>query len=494
MSTSCNSLLSRCLLTLLAISFLSAIVQAEPAGQPNIVMLFADDMGIGDVGCYNAASKTATPNLDRLAESGMRFTQAYAAAAVCVPSRYSLLTGRYPFRGSPLRWSTHPTIPEGTPTLGSVLQDQGYQTACIGKWHAGFDGGVGLGEKPLTGGPPDRGFDFFFGQHGSLDQPPYFYIQDRQATQPATGTTPDHQETGHSVIYQGKFWRAGKIAPDFRHEEALERYATEAIRYLQSQGKKQADPARRPFFLYLALTAPHGPWLPSKEFRGRSQAGPLGDFVMQVDDVVGRVLATLDKAGLRENTLVLFSSDNGPLWFPPDVEKYGHDSSGGFRGRKGDIWDGGIRMPLIARWPGHIRAGSVNPHLCGLVDVMATFAEAAGGKLPAEAGVDSHSLATTLWGDGSDPPPRQELLLQSLGAGDLAIREGDWKYIPWIGSGGFLTKPRRVQPQPGEPTAQLYNLASDPGEQTNLFAQHPEIADRLAKRLAAIRASQRTRP
>jgi len=442
--------------------------------RPNIVFILADDMGYGDVGCYNSKSKIATPHLDGLARDGVRFTNAYSAAAHCVPSRYSLLTGRYPFRGYPLRWTTHPTIPEGTVTLASLLHDAGYKTGCIGKWHCGFDGGVETQDRPLTGGPLDRGFDSFFGQHGSLDQPPYFYIRDRRAIEPASETIAESHEEGWSVVYQGRYWRAGKIAADFKHEEVLDRYADEAVAFLQKQTANE-----QPFFLYFPLTAPHGPWLPGKDFRGRSECGPLGDFVMHVDDVVGRVLQTLAATGHADDTLVIFSSDNGPLWFDGDVEKYGHDSSGGLRGRKGDIWEGGIRMPLIARWPKHIPANSKSDEIVGLVDMQATLAAVIGVRLPEGAGFDSVNILPAMLGEKRDQQLRTSIILQSLGPKDLAVRKGPWKYIPWLGSGGFLTEPRRIEPTEGGPQGQLYHLLDDPGETKNLYQDHPETVEEL---------------
>lgn len=464
-----------------------AEVERQP---PNIVLILADDLGYGDVGCYNPRSKIPTPHLDRLAAQGIRFTDAYAAAAVCVPSRYSLLTGRYPFRGAPLRWTTHPTIDERTPTIASLLQEAGYSTACVGKWHCGFEGGVERQDRPLSGGPLDRGFDFFFGQHGSLDQPPYFYIRNRSAVQPATHEIAESQEEGLSSVYQGHFWRAGKIAPNFRHEEVLERYTDEAIEFLK---RHQQTAPRKPFFLYFALTAPHGPWLPGPDFRGRTEAGPLGDFVLQVDSVVGRVLAVLDQQGAHNNTLVVFSSDNGPLWFPPDVERYRHDSSGGLRGRKGDIWEGGIRMPLIARWPGKIRAGSTSHHVAGLVDLPATLASVAQVSLPENAAADSYNLLPAFKAAVGEQPIRPAIVLQSLGPQDLAIRQGPWKLIPWLGSGGFLTQPKRRDPAVGEPAGQLYHLARDPAEQHNVYAEEPEIVAQLSRLLERYRRADNTR-
>jgi arylsulfatase A len=474
----------------IALFALSISLTTSAAETPNIVVILADDLGYGDLACYNPHSKIPTPQIDALAKAGMRFTNAYSAAAVCVPSRYSLMTGRYPFRGAPLRWGTHPTIKDGRATVASLLKSRGYETACVGKWHCGFNGGVKDQTKPLTGGPRDRGFDHFFGQHGSLDQPPYFYIRDRRAVQPATIPIAESHEEGLSIIYQGRFWRAGKVAPNFKHEEVLERYAGEAMSFLEDHHRRAA---KKPFFLYCALTAPHGPWLPAKQFAGKSKAGTMGDFVVHVDDVVGRLLLTLKELQYDKNTLVLFSSDNGPLWFDPDVKHFGHDSSGGLRGRKGDVWEGGIRMPLIARWPGKVPRGSTTDEIAGLVDVLATCAAVVGKKLPTDAGVDSVSLLPVILDEPRDKPVRDSIVLQSLGPKDLAIRQGDWKYIPWIGSGGFLTKPKRVKPAAGEATGQLYNLKNDPGEQKNLFLDHPEIVARLAKQLQQQRGSTRTR-
>jgi arylsulfatase A-like enzyme len=459
------------------------------AERPNIVFLFADDLGYGDLACYNRQSKIPTQHVDALARSGMRFTDAYAGAAVCVPSRYALLTGRYAFRGAPLRWGSQPTIEEGRTTLASLLQDHGYETACIGKWHCGFEGGVTRQDEPLVGGPLDRGFDRFFGQHGSLDQPPYFYIHGRAAVQPATLPIAESHDNSHSVIYQGRFWRAGKIAPNFRHEEVLDRYADQAIDYLQDHHRRAPE---QPFFLYFALTAPHGPWLPESQFVGKSQAGPLGDFVVHVDDVIGRVLQTLQRLDVDKNTLVVFSSDNGPLWFDADVKRYGHDSSGGLRGRKGDIWEGGIRVPLIARWPGRVPAGRTSDEVVSLIDTLATFAAIVGQELPKDAGADGVNLLPVLLGQQGREPVRQSLILQSGGAGDLAIRQGDWKYIPWLGSGGFLTQPSRVPATPGQASVQLYNLRHDLGEQNNLAQEHPEVVARLSSLLEQQRQSPAT--
>jgi len=476
---------------LLAANLPTLAVQAAP---PNIVLILADDFGYGDAGCYNPQAKFKTPHIDSLAKDGMRFTQAYSPAAVCVPSRYGLLTGQHPFRGEPHKWTSAPTIAAGQATIATMLKKAGYATACVGKWHCGFEGGVTNQNQPLRGGPLDRGFDRFYGQHGSLDQPPYFYIRDRRAVMPATGDTPGSQEEGFAIKYQGRFWRKGKIAPNFKHDEVLDRYAAQAELAIRGHHATAAagEPAK-PFFLYFALTAPHGPWLPGKAFQGKSQAGPLGDFVMHVDDVVGRILKTLDELKYTDNTLVVFSSDNGPLWFEGNVKKWGHRSSGVFRGQKGDIWEGGIRMPLLARLPGSIPAGKVSDQMGGLIDLFATFASVAGQKLEDGHAPDSFTMWPAMTGQESTASSRTTMLVQSLNGRNVGIRKGDWKLIPWLGSGGFLGSPARVKPTPGGPAGQLYNLATDPGEQNNLYSKHPEVVKELTLLLKQQRAAKTTR-
>ena len=440
------------------------------ADQPNIVFILADDLGYGDVSACNPNAKVRTPHMDRLATEGARFTQAYAAAAVCVPSRYSLLTGRYPFRGD-LNWRKKPTIPEGQITVASVLQDAGYHTACVGKWHCGFDNGVNNPDRELAGGPLDRGFDSFFGQHGSLDQPPYFYIRDRRAVQLPTEKTKDQFETGFSIKYQGRYLRAGDIAPNFDHDETLDRYADEAVAVLEKQAKSD-----QPFFLYFPLTAPHGPWGPSDAFKGKSALGSYGDFLMHTDAVVGRILAALDRLGQTKNTLVILSSDNGPLWSDDDSIRTGHNASGGFRGRKGDVWDGGVHMPFMARLPGKIPAGSVRTELLVLTDMLATLAAVGGATLAPGSEGDSINQWPTMQGKGAQ---RESLLLQSSRR-KHAVRMGDWKYIPWLGGGGFLSGKPFDDAKPGQANAQLYDLAKDPGESRNLHDAHPERVEALA--------------
>ena len=463
---------------------------ANSASKPNIVFILADDLGYGDPHCFNAESKIATPNIDRLAAQGTRFTDAHAAGAVCVPSRYALLTGRYPFRNTGFRNPVQGALIEPKrPTIATVLRGAGYATAMIGKWHLGFEGGDKFDyTKPLRGGPVDHGFDSFFGQHASLDIPPYFFIANDSCVEPPSESV-DASNSPDWTPVQGAFWRAGKIAPSFKHFEALPIYTRKAKEYIESRaGRGDAQP----FFLYLALTAPHTPWLPTETFRGKSLGGPYGDFVTQVDDAVGQVLTALESAKLSQNTLVLFTSDNGPMWYPADVEKYGHSAAGPWRGMKGDAWEGGHRMPFIARWPDKTPAGATNTETICFSDMLATFAAVAGTKVPDGAGEDSFNLLPLLLGEKRDAPVRDTLVSESS-AGVLAIRQGEWKLIPQLGGGGF-TKPGKIKPGPDDPAGQLYNLADDPGERRNRYGEQPEIVPRLTLLLETLRDKGRSAP
>jgi arylsulfatase A len=451
--------------------------------RPNILFILADDMGYGDPRCFNAESKVPTPNIDRLAGEGMRFTDAHAPGAVCVPSRYGLLTGRYPFRNTGVRNPARGALIEpGRATIATVLRQRGYATGIVGKWHLGFDGGDRFDNAgPLRGGPVDHGFDTFFGQHASLDIPPYFFIDQDHCVEVPSGSIEASSSPDWSPI-QGAFWRPGRIAPSYKHVDVLPTYTRKAAEYLEARGEAKGAAARadgKPFFLYVAFTAPHTPWLPMEEFRGKSMGGLYGDFVAQVDDAVGRVLAALDRAGLSRDTLVIFASDNGPVWHPADVEKFGHAAAGNWRGMKGDIWEGGHRVPFIARWPGKVLPGTRSDQTISFTDMMATFASAAGKPLAPGEGEDSYDLLPLLLGQrlAAGPPLREATVMESS-QGVLAIRQGDWKLIPHLGSGGF-TKPAALKPKPGEAIGQLYNLADDPGELTNLYSERPEVVRRL---------------
>ena len=433
---------------------------ADAARRPNIVVILADDMGYGDPACFNADSRIPTPHIDRLAAEGTRFTDAHAPGAWCVPSRYGLLTGRFPCREGTFHPGETAVLDPGRVTLPAFLKGEGYRTAMVGKWHLGFDGGP-LAPAPLRGGPLDRGFDSFFGIHASLDIPPYFFIRDRAPVTPASIDVAASSTEGWTDI-QGAFWRAGKSAPDFVHAGVRTRFEEEAVRVLQEHD------GSAPLFLYVALASPHTPWLPGR--RGRGGAELYGDFVADVDDTVGAIVAAADARG--EDTLIVFTSDNGPVWYPDDVARTGHASAGPYRGMKSDSFEGGHRMPFIARWRGRVPAGASSGQLLSFTDLFATFAAALDAELPAGAAPDSVSFLPSLL-DPDAPSARGALVLKANGS---VVRSGRWKLIDHLGSGGF-SRPRRVKGDGG----QLYDLGSDPGETENLWSERP---DRVAELLA----------
>ena len=453
----------------------SAADPQVPPVKPNIVIILADDMGYGDPHCFNPRSKIATPNIDRLASEGMRFTDAHASGPLCHPSRYGLMTGRYPFRTDVSLWPKQPLIQKGQVTIASLLKSAGYHTAMVGKWHLGFrEEGY---SQPLRGGPVDCGFDSFFGLRASTDISPYFFIRNDRAVAPPTEHIGVHHTEGWSPI-QGAFWREGGIAPGLELKDVLPKLTDEACAVINAQVENDSA-ARQPLLLYLAFTAPHTPWLPSAEYAGKSGAGTYGDFVMMVDAQIGRVLAALEQVGMMQNTLLIFTSDNGPMWLPADVARFGHDAEGGLRGMKGDVWEAGHRMPFIVRWPGRVKQGKVSDQTICFTDVLATFADVCGTKLPAGAGPDSFSFLPVL--EGRQPngqSVRGPIVMQAGSSSAMMIRSGDWKLINQLGSGGF-SKPSVIHPKPGEPAGQLYNLRDDLAEKNNLYLKHPEIVARL---------------
>jgi len=471
----------------LATTALAAQTPAAPP-LPNIVLILADDMGYGDPRCYNPQSKIPTPNIDRLASEGMRFTDVHTPSSVCTPTRYGLLTGRYCWRTrlkSGVLQGYDPVLLEpGRPTLASMLKSKGYATGGIGKWH------LGLGEtkpadydRPFSAGPRTAGFDYYFGIPSSLDFPPYVFIENDHAVEKPTAqiAASESQREGGSG-----FWRAGAIAPSFKHENVLPELTRKAEAFI---GKQSAG---KPFFLYLPLSGPHTPWLPSPEFRGKSGAGPYGDFAVQVDATVGRVLKALDDRKLAKDTLVVFTSDNGAHWLPTDIEKWGHRSNKDWRGQKSDIWDAGHRVPFIARWPGKVKPSATSDQLACLTDFFATFSEVVGAEVPRDAGEDSFSLLPALLGRRPAGPVREDVIHHS-GDGMFAVRSQGWKLVEGLGSGGF-TPPKTEKPKPGGPDGQLYHLTEDPAEQRNLYLERPDQVSRLKALLDGYRNQGRSRP
>ncbi len=440
---------------------------------PNIVFILADDMGYGDARCFNPDAKIPTPHIDSLARGGMRFTDAHAPGSWCVPSRYGLMTGRYPCRPRNFRPGAGPVIEAERVTVASFLREQGYATAMVGKWHLGFEGGSETDGRELHGGPVDRGFDHFFGIHASLDIPPYYYIDGRTPLAPPTERIGASQTAGWTNI-QGAFWREGAIAPGFEHAEVLPRFGQRAAGYIE-----ELAPSEDPFFLYVALAGPHTPWLPENAFAGTSGAGLYGDFVADVDATVGEILAALERTGETRDTLVIFTSDNGPVWYPDDVERFGHSATGPYRGMKSDAWEGGHRMPFVAHWPARIEAGATSAQTICFTDVLPTCADAARAELPVGVAEDGHSFFPILLG-ASAVSGREVTVLK---ADASVLRSGPWKLITHLGSGGF-SMPRRIDPNNGGPSGQLYHLRTDRGETANLWSERPDVVARLQGLLA----------
>lgn len=475
--------LAACLCLVLGVSIPACAGDKTP---PSIVIILADDMGYGDPGCYNKDSKTPTPHIDRLAKRGMRFTDAHSAAAVCTPSRYALLTGRYPWRSSlkkgVLQGYSRSLLEPGRLTLAELLRRNGYFTACIGKWH------LGLGDaektdyaKPLKPGPRSAGFDYFLGIAASLDMPPYVYIENEGVTAPPSGTIADQDKPRGGA----PFWRGGAIAPDFKHEEVLDKLTDKAVDIISKQS------AKKPFFLYFPLPAPHMPVLPTKPYVGKTKAGPYGDFVVQVDEVVGRVMKALEEAKLANNTLVIFTSDNGGYWFPVDIETWGHRSNGPLRGQKADIYEAGHRVPFIAAWPGVIPEGKSEDEVVCHTDLFMTAARMVGAKVPDDAAEDSFDLRPVFKGDKRVAPIRPFTIHQAAD-GELAIRQGPWRLCRTLGSHGFST-PRTLKAKAGEAEGELFDLSRDLSETRNLWLEQPEVVRRLAGLLQKSVKEGRTR-
>ncbi|MCX6894798.1 MAG: arylsulfatase [Verrucomicrobia bacterium] len=496
--------------TLATVGFSSAQAAESAAQQklPNIVYIMADDLGYNDLSCQGA-TKVTTPGIDRLAKEGMRFTDAHTPAALCSPSRYGVLTGRYPWRrSSPNTWGSPGAallIEPGRMTTASLLKQAGYTTGVVGKWHLGF----GTKEKPvdwngeLKPGPLEVGFDYFFGdianRHGC-------YVENHRIV----GLTPDDP-----VKFNGGRHTGGKAAFTMKNEDNAEVLHNKAVAFIE----KNKD---RPFYLHYVPNNVHTPLTPNQRFQGTSQCGVYGDFVKELDWSVGEILATLDRLGLAENTLVIFTSDNGGV-YEAKAFAAGHRCCAPLNGQKADIWDGGSRVPFLARWPGHIPTNATSAQVLCIVDMLATFAAVTGQTLPPDAGPDSFNQLPAMLGQTLAAPTRPNLIVQS-GKDTVsnkkpdkkveiwAVREGKWKLV--LGQGpGYSTMPGRGiqlrfdevgmtnsdhtaagKLKPGAPPLQLYDLDADLGETQNLYLDHHDVVARLKKLYKELVKNGRSRP
>ncbi len=453
---------------------------AETPDKPNIIFIMSDDQGYGDASSYNPQSQIPTPGIDRIAREGIRFTDAHSASAVCTPTRYGLMTGRYPWRSRlqsgvlTTGGKDGPLIAKDLLTVPQLLKQHGYQTAVVGKWHLGYSYNFPEGEEGLTrittvkpygkfnilaapigskiiGGPVEFGFDRFHGFH--------------------------HSREMHS-------WsKNDTVVEHIPLVDVIARSTNVSIRFIEEQSKND-----KPFFLYLALGSPHTPIVPSEKWLGRSGVNRYADFVMETDDVAVQILDALDRLGIAENTLIFFTADNGcaPQANIPELLAKGHDPSYSLRGYKADVWDGGHRVPYVVRWPGVIQPGRVSDDIICHNNLLATCAEILGVELPDDAGVDSFSILPVLRGDRDAEPTHPHVIHHSI-SGRFAIRKGDWKFIAARGSGGW-SKSDDNRP------SQLYNMADDRNETNNLVNERPEIAAALTNLLETAVANGRTTP
>ena len=479
------------------------------ASTPNIILILADDLGYGDLSCMDPSSGIHTGHLDQLAAQGMRLTDCHSSSALCTPSRYGLLTGRYNWRSrlksSVLPGQSFPLLEPGRETLATLLKSRGYRTACVGKWHLGLgwqtkDGyelpatyqdpnvdqdrcfaGIDF-TAPITDGPNQHGFDYFYGMPASLDQPPFVRIENDRVL-----TLPDHITGVKGLVRHGPDQpfdvEYGPAEPGFDPAAMVPEMDAKVLSLVE-----QYAGGEEPFFLYYPTLAVHGPLVPAPEFQGRSGLNAYADFVLQVDDFVGRLMAKLEETGIADNTIVIFTSDNGcsPVANFPQLIAGGHNPSSIYRGWKADIWEGGHRIPFVIRWPGHIPAGTVCAQTACLTDLFATFAQITGAEYGDGAGEDSVSLLPLL--EGGDAPVR-DTIVHHCADGSFSIRKGPWKLELCRASGGMRPPCTDLT----LPPYQLYRLDSDVVEQYNLYDEQSEIAQALMDLLAdQIRAGRST--
>ncbi len=500
---------------------LGSVATVAAQDLPNIIIVYADDLGWGDLSCYNPDAAYKTPRLDRMAAEGVRFTDAHSPSTICSPSRYGLFSGQQIYRstgrgGGAFEGPGGPSyLKPGTLTLGDMLKNKGYRTGVFGKWHVGLTwldkNGKRLGggfkssllieykkSTPLVDGPNTRGFDqSFVTPNCPTTDPLYIYIENGMVPVPASQR---HKRT--NLPNPGGKWRwdndEGWMAPGYDFMKADLLFYKKMQEFIMEHRKATPD---KPFFAVLSTQICHAPVLPAPEFRGATQAGPRGDFVRELDTLVGRVLDLVADLGIDEETLVLFNSDNGPetlhvAWMREDHD---HDPAGGWRGVKRDGWEGGHRVPFIARWPSRIPNGQVTGQMTNTTDIFATLASVVGTRLPDDTATDSFDMLPAMLGS-QDPKKsiRPHLLTQSF-RGEFQLRQGNWKYLDHKGSGGnnyskgILKKYARTEAEP-EATGQLYNLSTDPGETTNLFFKESAKREQLQATLEGLKKSGRSAP
>lgn len=463
--------------------------------KPNIVYILADDLGYGDLSCYGA-QKIQTPNIDKLCREGMKFTDAHSSSAVCTPSRYSILTGRYCWRSrlkkGVLGGFSKSLIEKDKETVAFYLKTKGYSTACIGKWHLGlnwfkkdgtpfYDDGQGDNfdswncetgfdvdyTRGFADGPTTHGSDYFFGIAGSLDMPPYCFLENDRCVE-----LPDREKHPYNPQQ-----RKGLMSPDWQDDQCDITFAKKATEFIKDHCQKNTQ---EPFFLYLPTAAPHRPCVPPDFMKGKSLAGPRGDMVQMFDWVVGQVVETIEKLGITDNTLIIVTSDNGARLTCFDGNDYGHRSNANLRGQKADIWDGGHREPFIVKWPGKVPQGAVCDELICLSDLSATAAGIFNDECP-DSAIDSTNILPTMFGGKIGPQKRKPVIHHSWNA-YFSIRDGKWKLIKGLGSGGF-TEPTHEESKPNSPQGQLYNLEEDIEEKNNLWMQESAIVNKMEKLL-----------
>lgn len=514
--------MNRCALVCLMLVFSALLGCSTPQSQaepPNILIILTDDLGYGDIACYNPDSKVPTPNIDRLAAKGMRFTDAHSPATVCTPTRFSVMTGAMCFRigRSPVFTGVGGPclIEDDRLTLPEMLKDAGYGTAMFGKWHIGLTAYDSEGEpihqgglepvkridytRPFVGGPTDHGFDQFY---GTVCCPTtdwlYAYIENDRV--PIAPTAIIDKTDYPKNPYTNDF-RPGVAAPNFDASEVDLVFMDKSLSFMREHVQRSPD---KPFFLLHSMQAVHLPSIPAKRFRGKTQAGPHGDFIYQMDWIVGELMKELGQLGIADNTLVVFCSDNGPE--VPTVihmrKDHEHDGANPWRGVKRDGWEGGHRTPFIVKWPDQVRAGSTSDQPLSLTDLFATCAAIVGKDLPTNAAEDSFNMLPALTGEANEKI-RPYLLQQTHWAQKLSIAKDGWKYMDYKGSGGnnynreagdWSMKPYQLPDTDPDAPGQLYNLKDDPGETTNLYSKHPEKVAELKAMLDATVQAGRSAP